>query len=67
MVDFFKNSYNSLELPSQSPDLNPTEHLSDHFKHEVIKHSPTNIAELKEMILKIWRETYSVLFIKLIY
>ena len=54
---FFKNGYNLLEWPKKSTDLIPIEHLWDHLKREVKKYSSTNIAELKEVVLKIYSET----------
>lgn len=54
--DFFKDRYTVLEWPSQSPDLNPIEHLWDHVKREVRKCAPSNIRELKETVSQIWSE-----------
>ena len=47
--------------------MNPIEHLWEHLKREVIKYSPTNIAELKEVVLKILNEISTELCIKLVY
>ena len=47
--------------------MNPIEHLWDHSKYEIKKYLFTNIAELKEVVLKIWSETSSELCRKLVY
>ena len=55
--EFFKNPrINTLEWPSQSPDLNPIEHLWDHMKREVRKASPKTKKELREKIVEIWND-----------
>ena len=56
-----------MECQSQSTDLNPIEHLWDHLKREVRKYSPTNIAELKEIVLKFWSGISPELYRKLVY
>ena len=53
-MDFFKNRYNLLEWPKKSPHLISIEYLWNHLKREVGKYSLTNIAELKEVVLKVW-------------
>ena len=40
------NSVNVLEWPSQSPDLNPIEHLWRDLKMAVHRRSPSNLTEL---------------------
>ena len=42
--------------PSQSPDLNPIEHLWAHMKRKLKNLKPKNIRELKEMLIIIWNE-----------
>jgi transposase len=55
--DFFaENDIEVLDWPSQSPDLNPIEHLWDHIKREVRKVAPKNLKQLKEEIIRIWGE-----------
>ena len=66
-MDFFKNRYNLLEWPIQSPYLNIIKHLQYHLKHEVRQYSPINIAELKEVVLKFWNKISSKLCRKLFY
>ncbi len=41
------NSVNVLERPSQSPDLNPLEHLCRDLKMAVHRRSPSNLMELE--------------------
>jgi transposase len=53
--DFFEeNGINVLTWPSQSPDLNPIEHLWDYIKREVRKANPKNIKDLKAKVREIW-------------
>lgn len=51
---FVKKDINLLDWPSQSPDLNPIEHLWDHIKCEVRKKKPKNIKELEKYVIEIW-------------
>jgi DDE superfamily endonuclease len=64
---FTENGINVLDWPSQSPDLNPIEHLWDHVKREVRKRSPKNIRELREKIMEIWNEITPDLCKRLVY
>lgn len=43
-----------LDWPSQSPDLNPIEHIWDHIDREIRKHRVPNKNVLKERILEAW-------------
>jgi DDE superfamily endonuclease len=55
VLDFFdENDINLLEWPSQSPDLNPIEHLWDYIKRELRKRDIKSIKKLKEVIMEIW-------------
>jgi DDE superfamily endonuclease/Transposase len=55
--EFFKhNEITVLDWPSQSPDLNPIEHLWDFVKREVRKRGLTSIRDLKEKVKAIWDE-----------
>ena len=55
--DFFeKNEIKVLNWPSQSPDLNPIEHLWDYIKREIRKRQPSSVKEMKEKIKEIWNE-----------
>jgi hypothetical protein len=46
------NSLNVLEWPSQSPDLNPIEHLCRDLKIAVQWHFPFNLTELERICRK---------------
>ena len=43
-----------IDWPSQSPDLNPIEHLWAHVKNKLSEKRPKNINQLKQNILEIW-------------
>uniref|UniRef100_A0A8C4TK49 Tc1-like transposase DDE domain-containing protein n=1 Tax=Erpetoichthys calabaricus TaxID=27687 RepID=A0A8C4TK49_ERPCA len=48
------NSVNVLEWPSQSPDLNPIEHLWRDLKMAVHQHFPSNLMELERCCKEEW-------------
>uniref|UniRef100_A0A8C4SFJ0 Tc1-like transposase DDE domain-containing protein n=1 Tax=Erpetoichthys calabaricus TaxID=27687 RepID=A0A8C4SFJ0_ERPCA len=48
------NSVNVLEWPSQSPDLNPIEHLWRDLKMAVHRRFPSNLMELERCCKKEW-------------
>ena len=43
-----------MELPPQSPDVNPIENLWDHLKREKIRHSATSKERLWEVLCQCW-------------
>uniref|UniRef100_A0A1I7XBJ4 Transposable element Tcb1 transposase n=2 Tax=Heterorhabditis bacteriophora TaxID=37862 RepID=A0A1I7XBJ4_HETBA len=45
-----------MEWPSQSPDLNPIEHLWNDAEKEVQRQKPSNIRELEAVIKKAWAQ-----------
>uniref|UniRef100_A0A8C7LE52 Transposase n=1 Tax=Oncorhynchus kisutch TaxID=8019 RepID=A0A8C7LE52_ONCKI len=49
-------SLNVLEWPSQSPDLNPIEHLWRSLKIAVQRHSPSNLTELERICREEWEK-----------
>lgn len=53
---FEDHQINLLDWPSQSPDLNPIEHLWDHVKRKLnsYKTHPTSIYELEKRIVDVW-------------
>jgi transposase len=51
---FTQKDIKVLDWPSQSPDLNPIEHLWDHLKREVKKVKVKNLKELEAEVKKIW-------------
>ena len=56
-TDWLKNhNINVLKWPSNSPDLNCIEHVWDYIDKELRKLKPTNVSQLQEMILQLWRE-----------
>ncbi|KAK1801575.1 hypothetical protein P4O66_004535 [Electrophorus voltai] len=50
------HSVNVLEWPSQSPDLNPIEHLWRDLKMAVPRHSPSNLMELERFCKEEWEK-----------
>ncbi|KAI4885106.1 hypothetical protein NFI96_011813 [Prochilodus magdalenae] len=49
------NSVNILDWPSQSPDLNPIEHLWRDLKMAVHQRSPSNLTELERICKEEWQ------------
>ena len=49
-------SLNVLEGPSQSPDLNPIEHLWRDLKIAVQQHSPSNLTEIERTCREDWEK-----------
>uniref|UniRef100_A0AAZ3NR22 Tc1-like transposase DDE domain-containing protein n=1 Tax=Oncorhynchus tshawytscha TaxID=74940 RepID=A0AAZ3NR22_ONCTS len=49
-------SLNVLEWPSQSPDLNPIDHLWRDLKIAVQRHSSSNLAELERICREEWEK-----------
>ena len=47
---------NVLEWPSQSPDLNPIEHLRRDLKMAVHQQSPSNLTELETICREKWQK-----------
>ena len=55
LKEYFQNkNIKVLDWPSQSPDLNPIEHLWNHIKKELKNYKSNNIEDLKYNISKIW-------------
>uniref|UniRef100_A0AAZ3ST46 Tc1-like transposase DDE domain-containing protein n=1 Tax=Oncorhynchus tshawytscha TaxID=74940 RepID=A0AAZ3ST46_ONCTS len=52
----FRTSLNDLEWPSQSPDLNPIEHLWRDLKVAVQQPSPSNLTELERICREDWEK-----------
>jgi transposase len=51
-----ENGVHMIQNPPRSPDLNPIEKVWGWIKHEVNKHNPSTVDELKELIQKYWNE-----------
>ena len=43
-----------LDWPSMSPDLNPIEHVWNHLKRHVEQRQPSNLHELKDVVITEW-------------
>jgi transposase len=52
----FGTSLNVLEGPSQSPDLNPIEHLWRDLKIAMQQRSPSNLTELERICREEWQK-----------
>ena len=55
-----------LYWPSQSPDLNPIEHLWDHLKREMRKLNITSLKDLEIKVIEIWKNIPAELCNKLV-
>ena len=54
-LEWFKGRHlNALEMPSQSPDLNPIENLWYDLKIAVHQWNPSNLKELEQFCLEEW-------------
>ena len=60
------NSVNVLEWPSQSPDLNPIEHLWRDLKMAVHRRSPSNLMELERFCKEEWEKLPKNSYAKLV-
>ena len=60
------NNTERINWPSFSPDLNPIEHLWDEVEHRMKKTNPRNVTELKECLVRIWKNIESQVCKKLV-
>jgi hypothetical protein len=51
---FSERGIRILDQPSQSPDLNPIEHLWAYMKRRLAELAPKNIDQLKSFLIEIW-------------
>jgi transposase len=51
---FSENNISVMDWPSQSPDMNPIEHLWAYVKIRVAEKRPKNLTELKRIIIEEW-------------
>ena len=52
------NKVKELDLPSQSPDLNPIEHLWAELKKRVWARRPTNLTQLHQLCQEEWAKIH---------
>jgi hypothetical protein len=52
-----KKGVTCIDFPPYSPDLNPIENLWADLKRRIELHRPSNLTELKEILLKEWEST----------
>lgn len=65
--DYFNtNDIQVMLWPAQSPDLNPIENLWSYMKAVVARHTPKNVRELKELLIRCWNEIPSEYTAKLV-
>jgi transposase len=57
---FKDNKFNVLERPSQSPDLNPIEHLWAVLKKRVRARRPTNLTLLHQLCREEWAKIHQI-------
>ncbi|KRH92703.1 putative transposable element [Pseudoloma neurophilia] len=63
---FEKKGVSVLEWPSQSPDLNPIEHLWTYIKREVAKKKFETLNDLQACIISVWEKVPKELCEKLV-
>ena len=53
---FMEQTFNVLDWPAQSPDLNPIEHLWNHVKKQLLRHprKPTSVHDLWDCLVEEW-------------
>ena len=44
-----------MRFPPQSPDVNPIEDFWKHLKQEKVKHNPTSLNSLRDVINDCWK------------
>ena len=62
-----KKKWKVLNWPSQSPDLNPIEHIFHLLKRQMHSQNPKNKAELKKKVLKAWNVIKPSIFQKIVH
>ena len=50
-----KRGFGVIGFPPLSPDVNPIEHFSQHLKQEKVKHNPTSLNTLRDVINDCWK------------